>query len=90
MATKQRIVRVPSLVVRPDVPLIGVVSIESGQEVIRYFANDAEADSMIAPHVTAGARSLAGVWADLDWEETIDALDHIRHDSEPTPPINVI
>jgi len=38
----------------------------------------------------ADARSLAGAWADLDWEEAIDALDHIRHDNEPTPPITAI
>jgi hypothetical protein len=64
--------------------------IENGQEVVRYFANEAEADSVIASHIAADARSLAGAWADLDWEEAIDALDRIRHDSEPTPPITAI
>lgn len=90
MATKQRLDPVPSLAVRPDLPLIGVVLVENGQEVVRYFANEAEADSVIASHMTAGARSLAGAWADLDWDEASDALNRIRHDSEPTPPITAI
>ncbi len=90
MAAKQRLDRVSSLAVRPDLPLIGVVLIENGQEVIRYFANEAEADAVTASDVTTDARSLAGAWVDLDWEEAIDALNRIRHDSEPTPPITAI
>jgi hypothetical protein len=90
MATRQHRVRVPGLAVQPDLPLIGVVLVENGQEVVRYFANEAEADSVIASHRSADARSLAGAWADLDWEEAVDALDRIRHDSEPTPPITAI
>ncbi len=30
--------------------------------------------------------ALAGTWSDLDFEEMLNALDHIRHDSKPTPP----
>lgn len=76
--------------VRPDRPLIGVFLTEDGQEVVRYFADEAEADAAIAAQMTDDARSLAGVWADLDWEEAIDALDRIRHESEPTPPIEAL
>ncbi len=79
MATRQHRVRVPGLAVRPDLPLIGVVLVEDGQEVVRYFANEAEADSVIASHRIADARSMARAWADLDWEEAVDALDRIRH-----------
>jgi hypothetical protein len=64
--------------------------VENGQEVVRYFANEAEADSVTASHVAAEVRSLAGAWTDLDWEEAIDALNRIRHDNEPTPPITTI
>ena len=78
------------MAVRPDLPLIGVVLIEDGQEIVRYFSIEAEADAVLASHVTTDARSLAGAWADLDWEDAIDALDRIRHDSEPTPPITAI
>jgi hypothetical protein len=90
MAAKQNRARAPGLTVQPDLPLIGVVFIENGEEVVRYFANEADADSAMASHVTADARSLAGAWADLDWEEAIDIFDRIRHDSEPTPPIDAL
>jgi hypothetical protein len=78
------------LTAQPDLPLIGVVLIENGEEVVRYFANEADADSAMASHITADARSLAGAWADLDWEEALDTLDRIRHDNEPTPPIDAL
>ena len=91
MMTRQHRVRVPGLAVRPDLPLIGVVLVENGQEVVRYFANEGGGlASVIASHRAADARSLAGAWADLDWEDAINALDRIRHDSEPTPPIDAI
>ena len=35
------------------------------------------------------ALALAGAWRDLDFEEILNALDHIRHDSKPTPPIKL-
>jgi uncharacterized protein (DUF433 family) len=37
----------------------------------------------------AEALSLIGAWSDLDWDETIAALDRIRHESKPTPPIKL-
>ena len=77
------------LAVRPDRPLIGVVLVEDGEEVVRYFADEADADAAVA-RVAAGPRSLAGAWADLDWEEAVIALDRIRHESEPTPPIDAL
>ncbi len=35
------------------------------------------------------ALALAGAWRDLDFEEMLDTLDHIRHDSKPTPLIEL-
>ncbi len=32
--------------------------------------------------------ALAGAWSDLNFEEMLDTLDHIRHDSKPTPPFS--
>ena len=90
MAANQRLLHVPGLAVHPDLPLIGIVLIENGQEVVRYFANEAEAEAAIAARSTADAHSLAGAWADLDWEEASDALERIRHDNEPTPPIDAL
>jgi hypothetical protein len=75
------------LAVYPDRPLIGIILIEDGEEVVRYFADEAEADAAVAQN-TVSDRSLAGVWADLDWDEAVEELDRIRHQSEPTPPID--
>jgi hypothetical protein len=33
------------------------------------------------------ALNLAGAWSDLNWDEMQAALDRIRHESQPTPPI---
>jgi hypothetical protein len=90
MALRRRRFDIPGLAVSPDRPLVGVVLVEGGQEVVRYFADEAEADATIAQEVTEDVRSLAGAWSDLDWEEALEEFDRIRHDSEPTPPIDAL
>ena len=35
------------------------------------------------------ARDLAGAWQDLDWDEALEELECIRHESRPTPPITL-
>jgi hypothetical protein len=87
VATSPQSDSTPGFAVSPDRPLIGVVSIEDGQEVVRYFADEAEADTAIAAQNGVGAQSLAGVWADLDWDDMVESLDRIRHEGKPTPPI---
>lgn len=87
MAANRQRTRNPMLSVRPDRPLIGVVLIEDGEEVVRYFTNEADADAVVAQSPT-DVRSLAGAWADLDWDEADDEFDRIRHESEPTPPVD--
>ena len=77
-------------VVDPDRPLIGVVLIEDGREVVCYFADEAAAKAAIAEQAPEEAGTLAGVWADLDWDDAVEALDRIRHESEPTPPIETV
>jgi hypothetical protein len=37
----------------------------------------------------ANALALAGAWRDLDWDEAMKELDRIRHESTPTPPIDL-
>jgi hypothetical protein len=76
--------------VSPDRPLFGVVLVEGGQEVVRYFADETDADAAIAHQMTEDVRSLAGVWADLDWDEAIEEFDRIRHANEPTPAIEAL
>lgn len=45
MAAERRSNRALGLAVRPDRPLIGVVLVEDGQEVTRYFADEADAEA---------------------------------------------
>jgi hypothetical protein len=87
MAAHRHSIHIPSLTVRPDRPLVGVVTVEDGKEVVRYFADEDDADAALAERASGG-HALAGVWSDLDWEDTVADLDRIRHESKPTPPID--
>ena len=79
-----------SLAIRSDQPLIGIVVVENGHEVTRYFADETEVDAAVAgdEQTVADAKALAGAWSDLDWEEMVEELDRIRHANPPTPPID--
>jgi hypothetical protein len=77
-----------SLIVGAEQPLIGVFERKNGREVVRYFVEDETADAATASSATQAALSVIGAWSDLDWDETLAALDHIRHESAPTPPID--
>ncbi len=87
MAGEQRPINATSLAVLPDQPLIGIVLIENGREVTRYFVDEAEAEAAVASYGAGNAGTLAGAWSDLDWEDTVTKLERIRHESVPTPPI---
>jgi hypothetical protein len=75
----------PSFVVRRDQPLIGIPDQEDGQEVTRYFADEAAADAATSASTIELALSAIGSWSDLDWDEMEEALDQIRHANPPTP-----
>lgn len=78
-----------SMTVREDQPLIGVLVRENGEEVVRYFTDDDEAEQASTPSGVQQALALAGAWKDLgDWDEVEAELDRIRHESKPTPPID--
>lgn len=79
----------PSLLVQGNQPLIGIPLEEKGQEVVRYFTDEQAADAAVAHSTTQAALSVIGAWSDLDWEEMVTALDRIRHESQPTPPIKL-
>jgi hypothetical protein len=72
-----------------DQPLIGIPLEENGRKVVRYFTDDAEADKALAMRHRRDVRHLAGAWKDLNWEAAADELDRIRHESKPTPPIDL-
>jgi cell division GTPase FtsZ len=73
----------------PGQPLIGVMTEEQGREVVRYFTAEQDADRVLVEDTTQAALALAGAWSDLAWEELEQALDRIRHESQPTPPLAV-
>jgi hypothetical protein len=85
--TKQTQHHLPSFSVPRNQPLIGIPVVENGQEMVRYFTDEEEAER-VASGVDE-ALSLAGAWSDLDEEEMQQALDRIRHESKPTPPIKL-
>ncbi len=80
---------VPSLLVQGNHPLIGIPFEEKGHEVVRYFAREEEADQAVADQEVQDALRLAGAWSHLDWEAMVEALDRIRHESTPTPPLEL-
>ena len=80
-----------SLRVRPGQPLIGVVVRENGQTVTRFYTDrPADLHRARTQRRLQRASALAGAWKDLDWDEMEEALDRIRHQSEPTPSIDEV
>jgi hypothetical protein len=79
---------------RGDQPLIGIPTSEDGEEVVYYFNDEDEADRTF-PSDRAGiqrALSLAGAWQELDTDDgpdPLDELDRMRHESKPTPPLEL-
>lgn len=77
-----------SLAVPSNQPLIGVLVEEDGRQIVRYSTDDATEASNADATVHA-ALSVIGAWSDLDWEDLSADLDRIRHESQPTPPIDL-
>jgi hypothetical protein len=76
------------MVVSTGQPLIAVFDRHNGHEVELYFADETDAIAAVSEDVIRDALNLAGAWSDLDWEEMSLALDRIRHESKPTPPLD--
>jgi hypothetical protein len=90
--TEQQPTQGASLIVRDDQPLIGIILPEDGQEVTHYFTDETAATATTAPQrqrIIQEALSIIGAWSDLDWDEMVESLDRIRHESKPTPPIDL-
>jgi hypothetical protein len=83
--------QIPSFDVGSAEPLIGIPVEANGQQMVRYFTDEASADRALVECRPRTARRLAGAWKrvdpDLDWEELANEFDRIRHESKPTPPI---
>lgn len=78
-----------SIAVRRGQPLIGIPFQENGREVVRYFADEDAADAATADQDIQAALGAIGAWSDLDWDQMERDLDRIRHESRPTPPIDL-
>ena len=78
-----------SLVAESDQPLIAIPLDEDGREGVRYLVAEAVSDAAQLERVTREALGVIGAWDDLDWDELEAALDRIRHESRPTPPIEL-
>lgn len=69
-------------------------NIVNAEKEVHYFTESAQEDTaerestMTSPSVQE-ALDLAGAWDDLDWDEMEQALYRIRHESKPTPPIEL-
>ena len=69
--------------------MIGIPFEENGHEGVRYFTDEQAADAAVPHSITQAALSVIGAWSDMDWEEMVEALDRMRHESKPTPPIEL-
>jgi hypothetical protein len=87
MAVPRKTDLAPDLRVVDEAPLIAVFFNIDGEEVVRYFTSEEEADAAITPEMRAESLAAIGAWSDLDLDELLDDLDRIRHSSPPTPPI---
>lgn len=76
-----------SLAVPGDQPLIGLFLRENGREVVRYFADEEQAEAAVPDDAVQDALNLAGAWSDLDWDEMEAELYRIGHSTPPTPPL---
>ena len=87
--TYQQVQEFTNVQAAPGQPLIGIMTEEQGREVVRYFTTEQDADRVLVEDTTQAALALAGAWSDLAWDELAQALDRIRHESQPTPPLAV-
>lgn len=78
------------LVVERHEPVVAIPGTENGREGVYYGVDGAEYRQSPHPMSVQDALDLAGAWSDIDWDEAVDTLDRIRHESKPTPPVELI
>ena len=90
MAAERQPIDHPHITVRRGQPLIGVLTPgEHDEDTVTYFTDEDDADQVITDTAVEAALALAGAWSNIPWEELEAGLDRIRHESEPTPPIEL-
>ncbi len=72
-----------SFKVGPGEALIAVPTEDGGTI---YYTSEEAMRADRTEETLQAALDTAGAWSDLDWDEAMDALDRIRHESPPSPP----
>ncbi len=67
-----------------------LIVVPIGDDDVRYFTSDEEADASMSQDAIQRTLDLAGAWSHLDGEDMLDALDRMRHESQPTPPLKLL
>ena len=62
---------------------------ENNHDVALLTPVDAEKKEETNSQAIEATLALAGSWKDLNFDDMIEQLDHIRHDSKPTPPLEL-
>jgi hypothetical protein len=88
MAAERHAENVPALIVRNDQPLV-VAACTDDDTQFCYFADDLVDEEAESAPVVQAAVDAIGSWSDLDWDDVEAELDRIRHESTPTPPIEL-
>jgi hypothetical protein len=78
-----------SITALPNAPLIALLVNVDGHDVVRYFTSEEDAEAAISDEDIEQAVATFGAWSDLDADEVLAELDRIRHESPPTPPIDL-
>ena len=76
-----------SLLAERDAPLFSVVERVGDEEVVRYFTYESAREPAVIATSVQDALATLGAWGDLDWDAAFDELDRIRHESQPSPPV---
>lgn len=69
-----------------DEPIISIPDRDDPNKWHHFYTEEA-ADAWTTPEDIERAKAAAGAWSDIDYDEMMAALDRIRHESSPTPPI---
>lgn len=77
------------LIVRKGEALVGVPDAENGEPITRVYVRNLRSPGRPNAETLALALSAICAWKELDWEFTLAELDRIRHESEPTPPLDL-
>lgn len=72
--------RISSLLAERDEAVLAIPLIEDGREVVEYSADTETTPPPRLPGSVQDALDLAGVWSELDWNETGEVLERIRHE----------